>query len=104
MFIIRGCPCLVNSFYADGRAAKNECGDSIKDEKCLDIDNCLLKQIANYLLKVVNEDTCNNCDGCGYFEGCLDESCGTYAAQKCLELLKLEFVEDTNDHKLEDSI
>ena len=100
MFIIKSCPYLVNSFYADGKEVQDECGNSTTDEKCSSINSCLHKQIANYLLKVVNSDLCSNCDGCGYHEGCLDDSCGTYAAHKCLDLLSLEFIENDNDHEL----
>ena len=90
-FIVKSCYHLSNSVYADGREAHNECGNSLTDKKCADVDNCYLKQIAQNLLKVVNANVCNNCDGCGYEWGCADEDCGTYAAHKCLDLLRIEF-------------
>lgn len=93
-FILKGCYNLVSSFYADGCTANNECGVSVLDEKCANVKGCPFKQVAENLLKVVNEDLCNNCDGCGYGNGCLDEGCGTYEAHKCLDLLQIEFVEE----------
>lgn len=89
-YIIKNCPHLVNVVYADGREVCNECGESSEDKKCVEVKNCLFKQIADNLLRVVNADLCNNCDGCGYDEGCLDDNCGTYEAYRCLELLDIE--------------
>lgn len=93
-FILKGCYNLVSPFHADGCTANNECGVSASDEKCANVKGCPFKQVAENLLKVVNEDLCNNCDGCGYDNGCLDEGCGTYEAHKCLDLLQIEFVEE----------
>jgi hypothetical protein len=93
-FIVKGCYNLVNSIYADGREAQNECGYSEEDEKCANIEECPFKKVAENLLKVVSADVCSNCDGCGYDNGCLDDNCGTYAAHKCLDLLQVEFVEE----------
>lgn len=33
---------------------------------------------------------CDNCDGCGYVNGCNDFECGMYQANKIWELLKNE--------------
>lgn len=49
-----------------------------------------VKQVAQVLLKVANAGNCQRCDGCGYFEGCNDQECGTYAAHKSLDLLGVE--------------
>ena len=89
-FIVKSCYNLVNSIYADGREAQNECGNSSTDERCSDVKGCPIKQVAQVLLKVVNAGNCQRCDGCGYFEGCNDQECGTYAAYKSLDLLGVE--------------
>ena len=49
--------------------------------------------MAENLLRVVNSQQCNRCDGVGYDGGCLDDTCGTYVAHKCLDLLGVEFVD-----------
>ena len=84
----------MNSVYADGQEAHNECGNSLMDEKCYEVKDCPFKQIAENLLKVVEDPACSRCDGIGYEEGCLDDECGTYAAYKCLDLLDIEFVDE----------
>ena len=93
-FILKRCKCLVDSCYADGRETKGECSNSTEDKKCEEIETCPYKEVARHLLKVVNSSLCSRCDGCGYFNGCMDESCGTYGAYKCLDLLGLEFREE----------
>ena len=62
------------------------------DEDCKAKNDCLMKKIAHNLLKVVKDDACNRCDGCGYDldSGCQDDTCGTFAAFECLELLGIE--------------
>lgn len=30
---------------------------------------------------------CDNCDGCGYYDGCNDKECGTYQTLQVLEFL-----------------
>ena len=50
----------------------------------------VIEKIASNLEQVVHEMHCENCDGCGYFNGCADKGCGTYQAIKCLELLDKE--------------
>ena len=92
-FIVKGCYNVVNSIYADGREAQNECGNSSTDEKCSDVKNCPIKQAVEVLLKVANAGNCQRCDGCGYFEGCCYQECGTYAAYKSLDLLGVEIEE-----------
>lgn len=94
-YIIKNCPYLVNSTYANGKEVANECGESLLDEKCCEISACTHKSIANRLMRVVEADACSRCDGCGYDNGCCDENCGTYQAQKCLALLDIEEVPKT---------
>ena len=89
-FIVKSCYNLVNSIYADGTEAQNECGNSSTDEKCSDVKGCSVKHVVEVLLKVANAGNCQRCDGCGYFEGCCDQECGTYAAYKSLDLLGVE--------------
>ena len=93
-YIIKSCPHLMTSFYADGREVTNECGDSVIDMKCCDRNNCLLKKIVDNLLNVVKNDLCSRCDGIGHANGCKDDSCGTYVANECLGLLEIEFIEE----------
>lgn len=50
----------------------------------------IISQVIERLKMVSNANLCQNCDGCGYEEGCQDETCGTYQARKCLELLETE--------------
>ena len=71
-----------------------KCGYSEEDEKCADVQDCPFKKVVESLLKVVNSNACSRCDGCGYDEGCADDSCGTYAAHKCLDLLQVEFEDE----------
>jgi hypothetical protein len=93
-FIIKSCFHLVNSVYADGKEVENECGDSLLNEKCVDREDCYMKQIASKLLAVVEDNLCSSCDGCGYDRGCADKICGTHAAHECLDLLKIEFIDE----------
>ena len=89
--IIKKCPQLMDAYFGDGRNEKEVCGLCVNDEKCRDKEDCVMKQVANNLLTVVRAQLCNNCDGCGYFFGCQDKECGTYQANKCLELLGVEY-------------
>lgn len=77
-YVVRGCFNIHNKLCSD--------------EDCRLKNDCLLKKVADKLLKVVREDTCSRCDGCGYDaeNGCQDSSCGTYQAYECLELLGIE--------------
>ena len=93
----------MHSVYANGLGVQNECGESTLDKKCYEIEGCFLKQIAENLLKVVNHQLCNRCDGVGYDEGCLDDECGTYEAYKCLDLLDIEFVDENGNNLAEDT-
>ena len=63
------------------------------DTWCENVEDCTTKKIINNLETVLRGDLCNNCDGCGYAEGCGDIDCGTYQANKSLELLNIEEVE-----------
>ena len=103
VFIVKSCPQLMNSVYADGREAYGECGSSVTDEKCYEVKNCPFRQVAENLLRVVNHQLCGRCDGIGYEGGCLDDECGTYAAYKCLDLLGMEFT-DEEDSDLADNL
>lgn len=33
---------------------------------------------------------CNNCDGIGYYEGCMDEKCATYQLIKIIDIIEGE--------------
>lgn len=61
--------------------------------RCSDNNNCNLKQIVENLKQVAYAGHCDNCDGCGYYNGCSDTECGTYQALKSLELLDIQDVE-----------
>ena len=93
MFIIGSCSNLVESIYADGTKTCHECANSASDQKCYEVINCPFRNVAEKLLKVANEQQCNNCDGAGYDEGCADISCGTHAAWECLKVMEVKFLE-----------
>lgn len=44
-----------------------------------------IKGMCNYVLYACH---CDNCDGVGYYDGCVDTECGTYQAMKIIEYLK----------------
>ena len=46
-----------------------------------------IKGKCNYVVYACH---CDNCDGCGYYNGCQDTECGTYQAFKILELIEKE--------------
>ena len=94
VFIIKSCPQLMNSTYADGMEIYNECGHSLADKKCYEVEDCPFRKVAESLLNVVEHQLCNNCDGVGYGGGCTDDVCGTHAAHECIDLLGVEFIED----------
>lgn len=52
--------------------------------------NDVIDKIKENLNSVAFACHCDNCDGCGYYNGCRDTECGTYQAIKCLELLESE--------------
>lgn len=89
--VVKSCPCIANAYYADGRKEKYECSsmDSI-NIKCEDKEDCSVKMVVRNLMKVISNNLCSNCDGCGYSEGCTDINCGTYQAYKCLEILDIK--------------
>ena len=91
-FVLKGCPNLVTSTYADGTKVYNECSVFLDDKKCYEVEGCVWRKIAENLLKVVNSGQCSRCDGCGYLEGCGDETCGTLQANESLKLMKVKVV------------
>lgn len=93
-YVIKSCFGLCTSVYADGKEVEYECSNSTENEKCYEVENCSNRKLASCLLKVVEDSACKRCDGCGYDEGCADESCGTWAAYKCLDILNLEFIDE----------
>ena len=88
--IVKNCPQLMDAYFGDGRNTKEVCGLKVNDEKCCDVNDCIIKKVVDGLQKVVQANLCANCDGIGYAEGCLDDDCGTYQAHKCLELLSVK--------------
>lgn len=86
-YIVKNCPAYVkNGKYYD-------CWIN-QDTWCENIDSCIMKKIIKNLETVINGELCYNCDGCGYDNGCEDTDCGMYQAQKSLELLKIEDIEE----------
>lgn len=83
-YIIRNCPAQ--------DVLGEECCYFNQYAKCVD-SNCKLKQIVENLKQVAYACHCDNCDGCGYYNGCSDTECGTYQALKSLELLDIQEVE-----------
>ena len=75
-YIITNCPAYLKI---------NKC---LYNGHCSPVTDCLLKRIVE-LLKV-DIDTCDRCDGVGYFEGCEDTNCCFYRIMKIQELLEIE--------------
>ena len=88
-YVVKNCPAIRTSIYANGKKINNECGESSKDELCKNV-NCILKDVVKQLILVAQDNACSRCDGCGYFSGCKDVNCGTYAALECLKHLRVE--------------
>lgn len=68
----------------NGDCTRTECGG-----KCNDIPNCEIKkykqaleEIRGIAKTVISASNCSNCDGVGYYDGCLDDHCGDYAIRK----------------------
>ncbi|MBQ6907786.1 MAG: hypothetical protein IJQ28_05355 [Clostridia bacterium] len=47
--------------------------------------NNTLEEIRGICKNVAFSNSCDNCDGIGYYEGCLDDDCGNYACFKILD-------------------
>ena len=90
-YIVRNCPAL---FTSKDKTFLNDCCNEPCKSQCKDITNCLMKQIVENLKTCIQDNTCDNCDGVGYYDGCQDVKCGDYQARKCLELLEVEKVDD----------
>ena len=84
-YIIKNCEC----FYLNVC-----CGTNTNRLYCKDITDCVMKQIVKNLKTCLQDNTCNNCDGVGYYDGCKDIKCGDYQARKSLELLEIEEVDE----------
>lgn len=50
----------------------------------------VIRKIESMILKNIPQDICNNCDGCGYKNGCGDKHCAVYQANKIIELIQKE--------------
>ena len=98
-YVIKNCPvCLRNH--------KNVCIKSIRHsafvnasetelyKPCKDITDCVLKRIVENLKTCLEDNTCDNCDGVGYYDGCQDIKCAVYQARKCIEMLEIEECEN----------
>ena len=48
----------------------------------------LIDKIKDLIKPVIIMNTCDNCDGVGYGDGCQDISCGTYAAYEIYKQIK----------------
>lgn len=44
-YIVKNCPNLSESYYADGHISQNECSLEIDDRQCVDCTDCLIKQV-----------------------------------------------------------
>lgn len=44
-----------------------------------------LEEIREICKKVAFSNGCDNCDGIGFYDGCLDDDCGNYACFKVLD-------------------
>lgn len=84
-YIIKNCPCCQYDNYCIG-------SDELYPKKCQNIADCLLKHIVRKCKIVAYAGQCDNCDGCGYDNGCVDTECGTYQANEILQLMEIEEV------------
>lgn len=50
----------------------------------------VIEKIKDCAVTVLNSDHCCNCDGVGYYDGCNDIGCGTYQANKILDIIEGE--------------
>lgn len=74
----------------------SEWDKSLQDEpsgkhRCNDLFN--LPNFVSYdkaLMEIACLARCNNCDGCGYENGCMDEHCATFIANRTLEKVRGE--------------
>lgn len=53
-----------------------------------EITNKVINEISQVANKVRYASNCQNCDGVGYGNGCLDDTCGTYACYKIIDLIR----------------
>ena len=44
-YIVKNCPNLSESYYADGHISHNECSLEIDDKQCADCTDCLIRQV-----------------------------------------------------------
>lgn len=79
-YVIRNCPMY---FHTNCYGHTGNCD-------CQDCTDCVLKRIVENLRQIAYACHCDNCDGCGYYNGCSDTECGTYQALKSLELLDIQ--------------
>ena len=53
-----------------------------------EITNKVINEISQIANKVRYAANCQNCDGVGYNNGGLDDTCGTYACYKIIDLIR----------------
>ena len=63
--------------------------DTYQGEKIF-YESELIDEIKDIIKPVIIMNTCDNCDGVGYGEGCKDISCGVYAAYEVWKLIEKE--------------
>lgn len=51
-------------------------------------EESLIERIKELIKPVIVMNTCNNCDGVGYGDGCEDISCGNYAAHEIYKAIE----------------
>lgn len=54
-YIVKNCPNLAESYYADGHISKNECRLDIYDKQCSDCTDCLIKQVVEKCKKEISD-------------------------------------------------
>lgn len=87
-YVVKNCPNLAESYYADGHISKNECSLDIYDKQCSNCTDCLIKQVI---------DKCKNIECPCEFNGADCWECNTAGqktfAQHILQLFEIEEVE-----------
>lgn len=88
-YIIKNCPC----FSKENEEVNDyTCSWGGTEElACQDCTDCVLKQIVE-LCNIPN-CLCDNCDGVGYFDGCVYKDCAFYRIMQIQAKLEIEEVE-----------
>lgn len=86
-YIVKSCPNLTTSYYAEGDIIHNQCGLTDDDSLCQDRTDCVMKQIVE--LAKGHTELCKNCEQQIKECDCSD-ICNAYRLDKILKLLDIQ--------------